>query len=230
MRNNDAANYKTGSEAPHPQSCNLRPGSNTRVYSALGETMNRADKNGARLAAAMVVLSPLLICQGIYVRRVTPKLPEADGPRSGEAGTGAPLRVLVLGDSAAAGVGVQTQEEALAGYIVSGLKRKFRVVWRVEAQTGATTRSTIARLKSMAQESFAAVAISLGVNDVTCGRRATTWLAANISSPESERDGRNARSVSHPATGQMNEPPCATRNAPWRAQRRDGSAVTGIGG
>ena len=177
MRNNDAANYKTGSEAPHPQSCNLRPGSNTRVYSALGETMNRADKNGARLAAAMVVLSPLLICQGIYVRRVTPKLPEADGPRSGEAGSGAPLRVLVLGDSAAAGVGVQTQEEALAGYIVSGLKRKFRVVWRVEAQTGATTRSTIARLKSMAQESFAAVAISLGVNDVTCGRRATTWLA-----------------------------------------------------
>ena len=125
----------------------------------------------------MVVLSPLLICQGIYVRRVTPKLPEADGPRSGEAGSGAPLRVLVLGDSAAAGVGVRTQEEALAGYIVSGLKRKFRVVWRVEAQTGATTRSTIARLKSMAQESFAAVAISLGVNDVTCGRRATTWLA-----------------------------------------------------
>ena len=113
----------------------------------------------------------------MYVRRVTPKLPEADGPRSGEAGSRALLRLLVLGDSAAAGVGVRTQEEALAGYMVNGLKRKFHVAWRVEAQTGATTRSTIARLKSMAQEPFAAVAISLGVNDVTCGRRATTWLA-----------------------------------------------------
>lgn len=139
--------------------------------------MNRTKKNGAKLATAMAVLSPLLVCQGIYVRRVTPKLPEADGPRSGEAGSGTPLQLLVLGDSAAAGVGVRTQEEALAGYMVSRLKSKFRVVWRVEAQTGATTRSTIARLKSMTQEPFAAVAISLGVNDVTCGRRATTWLA-----------------------------------------------------
>ena len=139
--------------------------------------MNRTEKNGARLAAAMVALSPVLICQGIYVRRVTLKLPEADGPRSGEAGSGVPLRLLVLGDSAAAGVGVRTQEEALSGHMVSALKRKFHVVWRVEAQTGATTRSTIARLKSVAQEPFASVAISLGVNDVTCGMRATTWLA-----------------------------------------------------
>ena len=139
--------------------------------------MTRTEKSGATLAAAMVVLSPLLVCQGIYVRRVTPKLPEAAGPRSGEDGSGAPLRLLVLGDSAAAGVGVRTQEEALAGCMVSGLKSKFRVVWRVEAQTGATTRSTIARLKNMAQEPFVVAAISLGVNDVTCGRRAATWLA-----------------------------------------------------
>ena len=147
------------------------------VYSAFTETMNRTEKNGAKLTAAMVVLSPLLLCQGMYVRRVTPKLPEAAGPRSGENGSGTPLRLLVLGDSAAAGVGVPTQEEALAGHMVTALKRRFRVAWRLEAQTGATTRSTIARLKSMAQEPFAAVAISLGVNDVTCGRRATTRLA-----------------------------------------------------
>ena len=75
--------------------------------------MNRAEKSDARLATAMVVLSPLLICQGMYVRRVTPKLPEADGPRSGEAGSGALLRLLVLGDSAAAGVGVPARKKRL---------------------------------------------------------------------------------------------------------------------
>lgn len=129
------------------------------------------------LTAAMLALSPVLLCQGKYVRRVTPRLPEAGGPRSGESGSGIPLRLLVLGDSAAAGVGVNTQQEALAGHLAKRLEERFRVFWKVEAQTGATTRSTIARLNTVSPEQFNAVAISLGVNEVTCGRRVRTWLA-----------------------------------------------------
>jgi len=125
----------------------------------------------------MLALSPVLLCQGKYVRRITPKLPEAAGPRSGECGSGIPLRLLILGDSAAAGVGVNTQHEALAGHLTRRLEERFRVFWKVEAQTGATTRSTIARLNSVPPEQFSAVAISLGVNEVTCGRRVRTWQA-----------------------------------------------------
>ncbi len=106
-------------------------------------------KSELGLMAAMVAMAPVLLCQGRYVRRVTPKLPEAAGPRSGECGAGAGLGLLVLGDSAAAGVGVATQEEALVGRMVAGLKDRFRVTWRLEAETGATTRSTIARLKRL---------------------------------------------------------------------------------
>jgi lysophospholipase L1-like esterase len=129
------------------------------------------------LTVAMLALAPILLCQGKYVRRVTPKLPEADGLRFGESGVGKPLRLLVLGDSAAAGVGVNTQQEALAGHLVKGLEGMFRVFWKVEAQTGATTRTTIARLKAATPEKFNVVAISLGVNEVTCGRRIRKWLA-----------------------------------------------------
>jgi lysophospholipase L1-like esterase len=129
------------------------------------------------LTAAMLALSPVLLCQGKYVRRVTPKLPEAGGSRSGECGSGIPLRLLILGDSAAAGVGVSTQQEALAGHLAKRLEERFRVFWKVEAQTGATTRSTISRLNSVSPEQYNAVAISLGVNEVTCGRRVRTWLA-----------------------------------------------------
>ena len=125
----------------------------------------------------MALLSPILFCQGRYVRLVTPKLPEAAGKRSGEAGTGPPLRLLVLGDSAAAGVGVSTQDAALIGQTVKRLQGKFRIIWKLEAQIGATTRSTIAKLKSEQPESFKAAAISLGVNEVTCGRRVATWRA-----------------------------------------------------
>ena len=61
---------------------------------------------------AAIGLAPLLILQGLYVRRVTPKLPEPLGKRSGVHGTGPRLRLLILGDSAAAGVGVSTQSQA----------------------------------------------------------------------------------------------------------------------
>ena len=50
----------------------------------------------------VLALSPLLLMQGLYVRKVTPRLPEAAGARVGEAGTGPALRLMILGDSAAA--------------------------------------------------------------------------------------------------------------------------------
>ena len=43
------------------------------------------------------------------------RLPEAEGPRAGSAGEGPALRLLILGDSSAAGVGTTHQEEALLG-------------------------------------------------------------------------------------------------------------------
>ena len=68
-----------------------------------------------------LALSPLLLAQGVYVRRVTPRLPEAPGSRSGVAGGGPSLKLLILGDSAAAGVGAASQDEALAGQLAVAL-------------------------------------------------------------------------------------------------------------
>ena len=48
-----------------------------------------------------LVLAPILATQGLWTRRVVPKLPEPPCPRSGKVGCGQPLRLLVLGDSAA---------------------------------------------------------------------------------------------------------------------------------
>ena len=138
--------------------------------------MRRSKTHEFGLTVAMALMAPLLYCQGKYVRRVTPKLPEAAGGRSGELGTGTPLRLLVLGDSAAAGVGVPTQDDALVGQTIRRLQDRFNIVWKLEAQIGATTRSTIAKLKAAEPDTFTAVAISLGVNEVTCGRRVNTWL------------------------------------------------------
>ena len=55
--------------------------------------------------AAKLMLSPLLVAQALLTRARLPRLPEPDGERHGVVGEGAPLRLLILGDSSAAGVG-----------------------------------------------------------------------------------------------------------------------------
>ena len=99
--------------------------------------------------AAALPCAPLLLWQGRRVRRDTPKLPEAEGPRDGIAGAdrpGRPLRLLIVGDSSAAGVGASVQDEALAGrlvgrveHVVSGRATRFRSLRQlVEFMDGAT--------------------------------------------------------------------------------------------
>lgn len=126
--------------------------------------------------AATIALGPLLLLQGRHVRRVTPVLPEPPGPRAGRVGTGPALRLLILGDSAAAGVGAATQDEALAGQLVQALLPRFDLTWKLIARTGATTQDSLQMLASLEREPFDVVVTSLGVNDVTGGRSPRRWM------------------------------------------------------
>lgn len=127
-----------------------------------------------RLAA--VAAAPLLIAQGLRVRRVTPRLPEAAGPRSGLAGQGPELSLLIAGDSAAAGVGAANQDEALSGAMVRVLGASHAVSWRLEARTGLKTSQVLARLAKLEATHFDVALLSTGVNDVTGGTRSAAFL------------------------------------------------------
>lgn len=115
-----------------------------------------------------IPLLPVLAAQAVAVRRKATLLPEPDGPRTGCAGRGPRVRLLIAGDSSAAGVGASTQEQALSGQLVASLARHFTVEWRLEATTGHTTRDTLDRLADLDGPYDAAVT-ALGVNDVTRG-------------------------------------------------------------
>jgi len=125
---------------------------------------------------ATILLGPLLLYQGRRVRKQVPLLPEPPGDRIGTKGTGPELSLLVVGDSAAAGVGAESQQEALLGQIVEGLASRFTVHWRLHAVTGATTASTIDRLQHVESSPYDVVATSLGVNDVTAMVGRADWL------------------------------------------------------
>jgi len=109
------------------------------------------------------------------VRRKTVVLPEPPGPRKGTSGVGEKLRLLILGDSAAAGVGADHQDLALLGQLVRKLSESFCVSWQLEATTGATTAQSNERIDELNNCQFDVVLTSLGVNDITSNVSLSEW-------------------------------------------------------
>ena len=122
------------------------------------------------IVAAKIALGPVLLPQASWLRRTALRLPEAAGPREGVVGDGEPaLRLLVVGDSSAAGVGLADQTQALALPLAQRLHGKLgaAVAWQLVAQTGVNTEEAHA-LVGRSKLSPADVVITvLGVNDVS---------------------------------------------------------------
>jgi lysophospholipase L1-like esterase len=123
-----------------------------------------------------LAFAPLLLAQALWVRRRALILPEPSGARQGRLGNGPPLRLLILGDSSAAGVGAETQAQALSGQLTTHLAPHFTVEWHLQAITGATTRSTLRDLHALPAQQFDVAVIALGVNDITHGAFLRGWL------------------------------------------------------
>ncbi|WP_339878041.1 SGNH/GDSL hydrolase family protein [Pseudidiomarina gelatinasegens] len=124
----------------------------------------------------MLVLAPILLWQGKRVRRTTVRLPEASGKRAGVMGAGKSLRLLVLGDSAAAGVGCATQAEAVTGQLVQRLAETYRVSWELWAQSSLTCEGVCQLAEQHAGGvKFDVVLVSAGVNDVTRRTALAKW-------------------------------------------------------
>jgi lysophospholipase L1-like esterase len=128
------------------------------------------------LKLSTAALLPVLLIQGLKVRHNTPRLAEASGDREGVSGQGQPLSLLILGDSAAAGVGVESQKEALSGVILSCLEDEYLVRWKLHAKTGDTTQQVTSALQLLAPQPYDVVVTSIGVNDVTKLISAKKWL------------------------------------------------------
>jgi lysophospholipase L1-like esterase len=128
-------------------------------------------------------LGPILLMQAWWLRRTALRLPEATGPRSGiEEGCQsamAPLRILIVGDSSAAGVGVSSQAEALAQPVARLLAMRTGrcVAWQLVARSGVNTREALELLTHSELASADYVITALGTNDVTSQRSAVRFLS-----------------------------------------------------
>lgn len=133
--------------------------------------MSLATRALGALSALSLLLAPILIWQGRRVRRDTLRLPEAAGARHGRvAGRAPPFEVLVIGDSTAAGVGAEVQDNALAAQTARALRERTgrAAAWHVEGRNGRRVGGARRALASLPADVRATVVVvCIGVNDVT---------------------------------------------------------------
>ena len=142
-----------------------------------------------------LALGPVLLWQGKRLYATIPKLPEPPGDRRGTAGSGPPLRLLVVGDSSGAGVGAETQDEALLGQTVSRLAERYGVTYRLEARTGSTIPRTLRHLRRQPPEAFDVALFGIGLNDVLAGRERAPWLESYAALADEVRERFGVRHI-----------------------------------
>lgn len=116
------------------------------------------------------LLFPVLLYQGKRARRTTPRLPEAGGSPSGQYGEGTPARrVLVIGESTAAGVGVETHDQGLASQLAKQIYERTgqTIAWQTFGINGIRLGALIGELETAELPEADVVLLSMGVNDTT---------------------------------------------------------------
>lgn len=112
---------------------------------------------------------PLLLIQAKRVKRNIPSLPDAVEPEGLEdIGAEKTLRVLVLGESTVAGIGVEKHKDGLTGNIAKGLSKKLNVnvSWKAYGRSGYTAKRICTEtVPEMIPEKVDFIAIALGGND-----------------------------------------------------------------
>ena len=155
-------------------------------------------QNKIASVARDVLFAPVYLYQGHKIKRDTVRLPEPNGERHGQVqlnnanssaantskDTQQTLNLMVVGDSAAAGVGSQTQQEALVGNLIPILTQQpiiqttFHTLnWSLQATTGHTSFDILRRLYVLPAPSqpIDVMVLSVGVNDTTSNVSVHQW-------------------------------------------------------
>jgi lysophospholipase L1-like esterase len=127
---------------------------------------------GGGLAGAGALLYGVVIGQALLARKTIPQVisppPRADGTY-GAHYDGEPIRLVVLGDSSAAGYGAELPSETFAAAVAAGLaEQQHRPVWmRCLAVVGAESKGLPPQVEVALRHRPDVVVICIGGNDVT---------------------------------------------------------------
>lgn len=130
-------------------------------------------------AILTIPLLPIMYLQGKRIRAKVPSLPEAIGNE----GIVYPqrsvnFRLIVIGESTMAGVGVKTHEEGFGGTLANVLAQQLdkNIRWKVYAKSGITAkRVPVELLPQITEKKADLVVVGLGANDAFEGNSPNTW-------------------------------------------------------
>lgn len=126
-----------------------------------------------------IPLLPLLYLQGRRVKQSIPDLPEAKQPfGSNGLKTQNELRILIIGESTMAGVGVATHQEGFAGTLADELASNLNlcVHWKVHAKSGMTAgRISDELLPYIEEKDWDLVVVGIGGNDAFKLNNPRSW-------------------------------------------------------
>ena len=115
------------------------------------------------------VFSPLLWCQGVWLKREVPRLPTpGDRPFGICKGKDKEFNILGLGESPMAGVGIAKHAFTLTGLTAVKLNKLLgcSVNWKIRAESGLNLKNLIKIIKEQLDENADLVLVSMGGNDV----------------------------------------------------------------
>ncbi|WP_420318496.1 SGNH/GDSL hydrolase family protein [Ekhidna sp.] len=125
-------------------------------------------------------LLPIMFYQGMRIKAKIPPLPEAKG-LNGIANVSAKrtIRLITIGESSMAGVGVNTHEEGFTGTLAERLAGiiKVNVSWKVYAKSGFTVkRATQKIIPSIKEDKVDLIVVGLGGNDAFELNTPSGWI------------------------------------------------------
>lgn len=121
---------------------------------------------------------PFVLPQAVHVRRTALRFNGADGAAEGIVGDGDTKRLLVFGDSIAAGVGASEFSNALVGQAARSLSdiTEQKIHWSAEGHIGANSKNLLRKLANVKTTGpVDYVILSIGVNDVTSLATLRAW-------------------------------------------------------
>lgn len=125
-------------------------------------------------------LLPIMYVQAKMIRARVPKLPEAQEPEGIQnRQTDKTLRLVSIGESTVAGVGIETHDEGMTGTFAKELadRLELNVSWRVYAKSGYTAREVKENiLPEIDEPSPDLILLGIGGNDAFVLNTPWTWI------------------------------------------------------